>query len=84
MLFRSLRGEDGEVLTEEALRARVYRCCERAGVPYRAWQALRHHAAQRFLAVHARPQVMALLGVGSLTALLPTIRMSASPDPADP
>ncbi|AWT37640.1 hypothetical protein GCM10008956_12390 [Deinococcus arenae] len=67
--------QSADALTDSKLRARIYRICERAGVPYRAWQALRNHAALRFLRTHTRQEVMVLLGVHSLTALLPSIRM---------
>lgn len=38
-------GKVFEVATPHALRAAVYRLCREANVPYRAWHALRHHAA---------------------------------------
>ncbi|WP_155300005.1 hypothetical protein [Deinococcus kurensis] len=70
-----------DALTDTQLRARIYRICERAGMPYRAWQALRNHAALRFLRTHTRQEVMVLLGVHSLTALLPSIRMQQENPP---
>lgn len=81
LLGQAARGllitDAGAALTDMQLRARIFRACERAQVPYRAWQALRNHAAERFLAAYPRDQVMHLLGVGSPTALLPSIRLTA-------
>ncbi len=74
-----ITGSSGQgELDDTQLRARIYRICERSGVPYRAWQALRNHAALRFLSVYDRDQTRTLLGLGSYTALLPSLRVHSS------
>lgn len=77
LLFQ--RGE--APLTDHELRAKVFRLCQRAGVPYKAWHALRHAAGLRLLAGQAsQREVTEALGLGGRTAVRPLIRLSDRPD----
>lgn len=68
-------------LTDHELRAKVFRLCQRAGVPYKAWHALRHAAGLKLLAEEAtQREVTEALGLGGRTAVRPLIRLSDRPD----
>lgn len=68
-------------LTDHELRAKVFRLCQRAEVPYKAWHALRHAAGLRLLAGQAsQREVAEALGLGGRTAVRPLIRLSDRPD----
>ncbi|WP_104992476.1 tyrosine-type recombinase/integrase [Deinococcus sp. NW-56] len=68
-------------LTDYELRAKVFRLCQRAGVPYKAWHALRHAAGLKLLAEQAtQREVTQALGLGGRTAVRPLIRLSDRPD----
>ncbi|KEF33582.1 hypothetical protein RDMS_11665 [Deinococcus sp. RL] len=71
----------GAALSDAELRAKIFRLCGRAGVPYRAWHALRHAAGLKLLAEDAtQREVTAALGLGSRTAVKPLIQLSSRPD----
>lgn len=71
----------GAPLSDHELRAKVFRLCQRAEVPYRAWHALRHAAGLKLLAEQAsQHEVTQALGLGGRTAVKPLIRLSDRPD----
>ncbi len=87
LALRQQRGEEplfGHVATgrvfdladDMALRRVVFGLCKRVGVPYRAWMALRNHAAIKMLAESGDGSLTAArLGVGGRQALNPTVRL---------
>jgi len=75
----------GRVFDIEAqffLRKRLFFLCRRAGVTYRAWQALRNAAGLRLLEntdqqlLHSRQQLRQHLGLGSTEAIRPLLKLS--------
>ncbi|MPY66382.1 tyrosine-type recombinase/integrase [Deinococcus sp. SDU3-2] len=77
LLFR----HGGAPLTDHELRAKVFRLCQRTGVPYKAWHALRHAAGLKLLTEQAsQREVTEALGLGGRTAVRPLIRLSDRPD----
>ncbi|MDL2345319.1 site-specific integrase [Deinococcus sp. MIMF12] len=79
---RGLLFRHGEApLTDHELRAKVFRLCQRAEVPYKAWHALRHAAGLKLLAEQAtQREVTEALGLGGRTAVRPLIQLSSRPD----
>lgn len=65
-----------------ALRKKIFLLCQRANVPYRAWQALRNAAGLRLLhstqdlQPHRRLEVQRQLGLASRESLRPLVKLS--------
>ncbi|MFC4427213.1 tyrosine-type recombinase/integrase [Deinococcus navajonensis] len=72
-----------ELQTSFTLRKKLFVLCQRAGVTYRAWQALRNTAGLRLLTLtqkdqpHSRLEVQRQLGLASRESLRPLVKLGA-------
>lgn len=66
-----------DLASDFQLRDRVRRVCQRANVPYRAWQALRNAAGVRLLSLTPdRTEIQAQLGLADPESLRPLVKLS--------